>query len=281
MHETEAGAGDQVRKERRQHDLPVSVDPASAESPGDVDHLRINAARTMIGGQHHIADRGDKDDRHPELEASAEQHHEDALDSLNDSKTQSPLVLVDPVQHDRNAAAALTEDAYERFRSAAVEYLQAHDKASFFTLVPLSPETFREEHPDTTVILVTLTPLDDKHDVAGAKCMKVFQHLGRELANAGFTVLDASWEFGDEAILLYAVDKEPLPEEEVLIGPPEDMEEHAEQFRKQHTNVFVEDGRLFAKEQRQYREPLPFLQHAITDTYVQERVQRAQVQLIK
>lgn len=43
-------------------------------------------------------------------------YHDDALFELNSSKLQSPLIVVDPIQKDRNAAAALSYEAVEMFK---------------------------------------------------------------------------------------------------------------------------------------------------------------------
>ena len=49
---------------------------------------------------------------------------EDAMFKINVSKTQSPLVVVDPIQPERNAAAALGYDAFNLFVKKAKEFLK-------------------------------------------------------------------------------------------------------------------------------------------------------------
>ena len=46
-----------------------------------------------------------------------------ALLIMNESKTEGPLVLVDPVQPERNAAAALSQENYDKFVKAAKAFL--------------------------------------------------------------------------------------------------------------------------------------------------------------
>lgn len=45
-------------------------------------------------------------------------------EKLNYSKKQSPLVLIDPIQPDRNAAAALSQEKYQKFIQVSKEYLK-------------------------------------------------------------------------------------------------------------------------------------------------------------
>ena len=49
---------------------------------------------------------------------------EEILRELNASKKYSPLILIDPVQKDRNAAAALSKEKFDLFITLAKEYLK-------------------------------------------------------------------------------------------------------------------------------------------------------------
>lgn len=211
-----------------------------------------------------------------------ENHHEAPLKTLDKSKTRSPLVLVDPVQRDRNAAAALTRETYDRFREQSRLYLRAEDKEGFFEVGRLDPSRFCERFAHARVFRIDLHPSEGKHDVLGAKCLKAFEYIVREVELCGFAVIERAWEFdGDAALCLLAVEDEVLPETRVLIGPPLEMEEHAAQFREEHADVYEEEGRLYAREPRQYREPLPLLKDLCESAYVLDRVVRASVDVVR
>ena len=46
------------------------------------------------------------------------------LDEMNKSKTYSPIVIIDPVQAERNAAAALSIEKFESFKAASLQFLR-------------------------------------------------------------------------------------------------------------------------------------------------------------
>ena len=55
----------------------------------------------------------------------------DVFKVVNVSKLISPLIAIDPVQKDRNAAAALSMEKFEAFKKAAKEFLK-HPSKDFF-----------------------------------------------------------------------------------------------------------------------------------------------------
>ena len=202
----------------------------------------------------------------------------DPLAELNAAKTHAPLVIVDPVQNDRNSAAALTRRCFDLFRASTKAYLAApaEEQPSFFIVSPLSIDGFAATHPGARVLRITLTPLREKKDVAGAKCAKVHEHLTRLLAEHGFGPFGETWEFTPErATLLYAVAPGRLPPEEEITGPPVHMTEAVARFQEAHATTFTHEGRVRAAEPRHYRDSLHLLRDAIKDAYVRERVRDA------
>jgi tRNA nucleotidyltransferase (CCA-adding enzyme) len=202
-----------------------------------------------------------------------EEHHEDPLSVLNEAKTIAPIVLIDPVQRDRNAAAALTQEVFERFISASQKYLQSDIAGEhFFTLVPLDKETF--EKPEGTVgIMVTLKPLQGKKDVVGAKCAKVFGHLRQTLHDHEFQIVHSSWEFQqDKAVLFFAIPPSKLSKTRIIQGPPVTMQEHAKKFKQRHKKTMEKEGALYAEEKRAFVDASKLIEHVLKDKFVLERV---------
>ena len=62
----------------------------------------------------------------PKTVIDVENHHrgKNIGRELNTAKVQSPLILIDPVQKERNAAAGLGREKYERFKSITKEFLK-------------------------------------------------------------------------------------------------------------------------------------------------------------
>jgi tRNA nucleotidyltransferase (CCA-adding enzyme) len=207
---------------------------------------------------------------------------ESRLDSpmtqMDNAKTAAPLVIVDPVQQDRNSAAAVTKEAFQRFREAARAYLSADPRAqaAFFTIIPLNIARFRKEHADAAIIVVELVPPAGKKDVVGAKCRKVHEHIVRGLLDAGFRIITSAWEFTPKrATLLFALPKEPLPAQEEITGPPMHKTRDVARFTAAHKATFTRDGRVYAMERRRNRAPQPLVKALLKQRYAQERVKGA------
>ncbi|HIH24866.1 TPA: hypothetical protein HA251_07575 [Candidatus Woesearchaeota archaeon] len=197
------------------------------------------------------------------------------LTQLNDAKVFAPLVIVDPVQQDRNSAAAVTKQAYNRLRTAAKEYQASSpdEQARFFTVTPFSHKEFCAAHPGDQAIIVTITPLPGKKDVVGAKCLKVHEHVLRGLLDNEFTVTASAWEFTTKrATLAYALPAQKLSVEMMIVGPPVHKTKDAARFAATHKTTYSKDGRLHAIEHRRYREPLPLVRALLGKEYVKERV---------
>jgi tRNA nucleotidyltransferase (CCA-adding enzyme) len=206
-----------------------------------------------------------------------ERRLDNPLTQLNFAKTLAPLVIVDPVQPDRNSAAALSPQAFAKFRAAAKEYLQ-NPAESFFRITPLDVRQIRREHKDAEIICVTLVPLDGKKDVVGAKCFKVYQFLLRNLLGHGFALQESRWEFTPQkAVLVFVLPKQQLPKDMELEGPPVHRTEDVARFAKAHTTTFTRGGKVHALEPRRHRTPVSLLKVALQDHYVRERVRKATI----
>jgi tRNA nucleotidyltransferase (CCA-adding enzyme) len=194
-------------------------------------------------------------------------HHGKALFVLNKSKTEGPLVLVDPVQPDRNAAASLTQENYERFIVAAKKFLAAP-----------SEKFFEREEPDFdklakrgTIVLIAARPTTGSDDVVGTRLLKLFEHVKRELETAGFTVLQSAWEWRQTALLWYCVKEARLPPTMEVEGPPAAMKQHAEAFKRKHKKVVIKRGRLVAIAPVQDRTPEAVARRAVKDERVKDK----------
>ncbi len=207
-----------------------------------------------------------------------EGHHKDAMKALNESKLQSPLVMVDPVQPERNASAALKKEAFDTFREVADEYLSVPEEKQdeFFVVKPLDIDSFKKLHSETDLFVVELDAQTGKPDVAGAKCYKAFQFMLRELQEHGFLVHASDWEYKDDrAVLLFAMDKKELDKEDIKKGPPLEMSEHVSSFKEEHSETFEKEGRIYAREKREFTKPDDLLKALCKDKYVLERVDGA------
>ncbi len=195
-----------------------------------------------------------------------------ALEMLNLSKIYGPLIVIDPVQPERNASSALGLEKFNIFRKAAANFLKKPSVAYF-----------EEEKPDfdamkkrfgNRFILIKAIPLEGKVDIIGGKLLKIFEFVRRQLDE--FEVLNSgwSWDIGDNASFWFVASKKELGHELVQRGPPLNQAENSVRFRRKHRLTFVKDGILYAKTKRRFIKPRQLLLHLFKDAYIAERIKK-------
>ncbi len=195
-----------------------------------------------------------------------------ALFHINSSKLQSPLVVVDPVDKTRNAAAALSMEKFLLFKEAAKKYLQKPAE-EFFAKENITIDSLQKKYQGKgTLVFLTVSPAEGKEDVVGAKLLKVFQFLQEKLRDFELIHGGRAWDKGQDARLYFIAKKKELPAEEVRAGPPLKMTEYVEDFKKKNKNTFVEEGRIKAKVKVEHPKLKDFVNALLKDEYVRERI---------
>lgn len=198
----------------------------------------------------------------------------EVLFNVNKAKTQSPLIVIDPVQKDRNAAAALGNEQYLNFISAAKEFL-LHPSKGFFEIREVTlAELKKQETANKKLYVLNVGSLYGKRDVVGAKLMKAFEHIRTKLAANGFKLYHSCWSWDKKkaALFWFFIESKKLDAVIVQSGPPAALKKHAAEFRKKYKKTFVKDNRLYAKAKRKYVDAGSLLKDVVKDLYVKERV---------
>ncbi|NOZ80692.1 MAG: hypothetical protein GXP63_03380 [DPANN group archaeon] len=203
-------------------------------------------------------------------------HHKGkAKKRLNEAKLASPIIVIDPILPDRNAAAALTDKKFLLFRQAARHFLKKPDR-SFFLVKTLTLDEILGQAKGRQLILLEVKPLKGKVDVIGGKLLKVFEHIRKQLELHDFTMLEAEWQWDRKgnALFWYILPSRPLPEEKVWAGPLLRQKVHVAQFKKKHRTTFQRGGRLYAKVKRRHTDARSLISELIASAYVRSRVSR-------
>ncbi|MBW2990367.1 hypothetical protein KY348_01540 [Candidatus Woesearchaeota archaeon] len=117
-----------------------------------------------------------------------------------------------------------------------------------------------------------------KQDIIGAKVLKCFEYLGKQLKKHEFNVLESGWEFdAKESLLYFMVKKQALSDKIIIKGPPVKIKLNAKKFKSKHKNVFEKDKRLFAREKRKYKIPDKLIKDLIKEEYVKQRVKKISI----
>lgn len=175
--------------------------------------------------------------------AKAYKNKNDVLFSLNESKLQSPVILVDPTWKERNALSALSKETFMKFQESARKFL---DKPSldFFELKELNLSNFKKLKGEFLHLKISTNRQEG--NIAGTKMKKFSMYLEREMKRY-FDILKSKFaydggQFSDLYLVLNA------KKEVVRQGPPVKIEKHAKEFRKRNKNIFSKGGYLYSRQ---------------------------------
>lgn len=200
-------------------------------------------------------------------------HKGSALQVLNTSKLQSPLIVVDPIQKERNAAAALDYAKAERFKTRAHQFLK-QPALDFFIKKDLTLEDIKLRAGKNKLVLVDVVARQGKEDVVGAKLLKAFEYIKKQLQKNEFDLYDAGWIWNKDkkALFFFILNPAPIPETQCLIGPLVSMAKYAAHFKSVHKKTFEKNGRVFAEVVRRFRTPETLVAAVLKEPYVAEKI---------
>jgi len=195
-----------------------------------------------------------------------------ALFHLNTSKTKSPLIVIDPVDKNRNAAAALDEEKFLSFKTLAKQYL-AEPRVDFFVQKVLTLENVSAKAASLQgkCVFIQVEGLEGKNDVVGAKLLKVLHFLVEGLKPFGVLASDWDWH-GVKAEFAVWVKRAKLPSFEERQGPPIEMDSAVRAFKAAHENCYEKNGLLYAKIPYKQRELGEYAHTLLAQRYVAEKI---------
>jgi len=182
---------------------------------------------------------------------------------LNKSKLSS-LILIDPIQSDRNAAAALSMEKYNLFIESSKSYLKNPSK-DFFIEKQLNIKELKKKSGKNNLILIEALPKKSRNDIMGCKILKTFEYIKKQLLSNDFKILENGWNWDKKAILWYIIKKQKLPEYTLHTGPKLNLKEHLERFMKKHKkHKFIrKNKRIYAKLPRKHKKPNDLIKYMI------------------
>jgi len=176
----------------------------------------------------------------------------------------SPLAVIDPVDTNRNVAAAVSLDSFSILIDAARSFLESPCTECFFPqqIPPLDVGAFRAivKKRKTTVFGVKFDLPDLVDDIAYPQLERAHKGMLVALLRNGFSALrgDIYYDHG-EAVLLFEMLVSELPAVERHEGPPVDSKRHANKFKKKYVNnpsvlsgPYVDNGRYVVELPRKY-----------------------------
>ncbi len=206
----------------------------------------------------------------------------DLIMNLNKSKQVSPLIIIDPVDKNRNAAAAVSPEKYAQFIYAAQEFLKKPSESGF-TKQKFSISNIKKEAKmlKAKLIILKFNLLKGKSDVVCSKALKTYEFFAEKLRSYDFEILKSGVEIDEnimENIMWFIVLPERLPEFAKVQGPQIWVDKkNLDQFIAKHHSVFLDGDKLAALRKRRFVDAKSLFEFLIKDNYVRERVDRVKI----
>ncbi len=198
---------------------------------------------------------------------------------LNIAKVQSPLILIDPVQKDRNVAAGLDREKYDKLKSLAKEFLK-NPSEDYFVKKKIEIENLRKMTKGKKLILIEAEPLDGKKDVVGAKLMKFIETIDRHLKLNDFNVIDKGWEWeGGKALHYFILDKKSLSPTMKHYGPHRSSKSRMESFKARWKGKKIKfDNKIaYVIVKRDYRDAAGFVKDFVKNEFVKDKIKKVRL----
>jgi tRNA nucleotidyltransferase (CCA-adding enzyme) len=212
----------------------------------------------------------------PRLVIDAAKHyknHDEVFKSLNASKLVSPIIVIDPVQKSRNAAAAVNAETFNKLVESAKRYAR-RPSIRFFIKKRFSLEELRKKAKNAEIVALKVEPVKGKEDVVYTKLLKAYEFLKANIEKKDFNIIKSEFEV-DESIFWFIVNPKELPAQMTVVGPKKDVRpEFIRDFKKKYKKIKLEKGRYTAVAKRKYLTPMQLVKDLIRHEYFKERVRR-------
>ncbi|MEK6936296.1 MAG: nucleotidyltransferase domain-containing protein [Nanoarchaeota archaeon] len=164
------------------------------------------------------------------------------LIELNESKINSPIILIDPTFKERNACAGLSDNTFEKFKKSCEEFLKK-PSTNFFVIKDIKEELEKKYGKELNIIEVKTNK--QMGDIAGTKSKKFLGFFLSKLKKE-FNIKESGFNYDEKkniAEFYLIVEKK---KDEVIRGPPISALENLKYFKKAHSNAFIKGKYAYA-----------------------------------
>lgn len=166
----------------------------------------------------------------------------EVLMELNESKLQSPIILIDPTFKQRNALSGLSKDTFKKFKKSINQFLKNPGDEFFRKKNKL--EELKKKFKD--IIIISLKTSKQKGDIAGTKSKKFYKFFISQLERE-FKIIKSDFDYNEEKNIAYFYLVLDRKNKEIIKGPPITVLEHLTNFKKVHANAFIKEGFAYAE----------------------------------
>jgi len=186
--------------------------------------------------------------------------------------TNASLIVVDPVDKNRNVAAALSPESLSVFKAAADEFLK--DPSADFFFPPERPVKSDDELArsikarGTLIKAVVFRHARMNENMLYSQLRSTLKSMKEEVERSEFRVFKSGFYSNEQdlSVMLLEFSVHSLPEIVHQQGPPVDMDAyHIERFRQTHSEYepYIKDGRWVVDRKRRFKHADEILAHIV------------------
>lgn len=179
------------------------------------------------------------------------------------------LVIRDPVDPNRNVAAAVSLDCLANFIDASRSFLEESSVEYFFPSPKraMNKEELRIKLSERGTELIAIKfDAEIVDDILFPQLRKARKSIAKAVEEEGFRVFRSDvWSNGEKAVILLEMEVSRLPKVKKHIGPPVTSEYHARRFKEIHSGSdgYIKNGRYIAEIARDHTEVEYFLRNKL------------------
>ncbi len=170
----------------------------------------------------------------------------DLLLSLNASKL-GPLIVIDPMQKNRNVAVALSKEKYDLIKNISNKYLKK-SSIEYFKIKEFDVSKYKNS------IIIEIIPKSGKADIIGSKIYKLFESMKFRINEEGFALNDFGWHYDKKTYLWFTPKEMEINKLKKHFGPFIEDYENMKKFRAKWTSykIYEEKGKSYVIVERKF-----------------------------
>ncbi len=207
-----------------------------------------------------------------EVMIDIQHHHESPVDAFGKKRFKGqPLIVIDPVDGERNVAAVVSPENFDKLVRLCSEFLQRPSMSFFFPpKAKVSTKKLGElmKSRDSKMIAVRFARPDVIDDVLWPQLRRTAQRIKSIMQEYEFSVIGADVFADGDCTILLEFEVWKLPRIRKLQGPGVFAKERVEEFRKKYERlgkVWVEDEVWVAQVPRPFTQAVKKLEDSLSD----------------
>ncbi len=181
-------------------------------------------------------------------------------------KFKTPLIVIDPVDKNRNVGAAISVEKFYTFVKACKDFIE-NTKKEFFFKKPLKPYSIAQiskkiKKRGTRWYLIAFKRPKVIEDVLYPQMKRCCKTIGKMLTQNDFKILRSDFYCNKECVLVFEMEIWQIPKTSKNVGP-DVYSKHAEEFLKHYKKekVFIENEKWLVELGREFTEASQFLKN--------------------